>query len=83
MAMKCCCISTNVGAVDEIINNGSNGIIISTGKSDKLVDSIIYLLKNKKERIRMAENGYQKIINNFDSKIMAKKTKKIYNQILK
>ncbi len=81
MSMKCCCIATDVGAVDEIIDNKINGIIIKPGSSKDLARNISSVLNNEKMRVRMAEKGFKKIINNFDSKTMAIKTKKIYEKI--
>ncbi len=83
MAMKCCCISTDVGAVDEIIDNKKNGIIIKSGNSQQLVREISFLLENKQEMNRMAEDGCKKIRKNFTSAIMAEKTKRIYKRILR
>jgi glycosyltransferase involved in cell wall biosynthesis len=82
MSMKCCCISTNVGAVDEIIDDGINGIIMKLDDSQDLVEKINYLLNNEQDRQKIAENGYLKVKNNFTSKIMADKTKKVYERVI-
>jgi len=82
MAMKCCCIATNVGAVDEIIDNSINGFIVQPGSVDEIVEKIDYLLENENARVKLAENGYEKVIARFTSEIMANKTKKIYEDIL-
>ena len=83
MAMKCCCIATNAGAIDEIIDNNVNGIIVEPGNTPELIDNINYLLQNEHERFKLAANGYNKVVANFTAIEMAKQTKKIYNQILK
>ncbi|MEM4245070.1 MAG: glycosyltransferase family 4 protein [Candidatus Nanoarchaeia archaeon] len=83
MAMKCCCVATNVGAVDEIIDDAINGFIIKPGDVKDLVEKIKYLLENEQDRIKMAENGYLKVKNNFTSKVMGEKTKRIYEEMLK
>jgi glycogen(starch) synthase len=83
MAMKCCCVAANSGAVDEIIDHKINGIIVEPGDIVSLVDNINYLLEHRYERLRLAENGYRKVMANFTSIEMAKRTKMIYNEILK
>ena len=82
MSMKCCCISTNVGAVDEVIDNYINGIIINPGNHKGLAENIVYLIENPKIMRKFAENGRKKVLKNFRSDIMAKKTLQVYNKIV-
>lgn len=81
-AMKCPCISTKVGAVDEIIENNRNGFLIEPGDYDSLKEKTHLLLNNKKLRKKFAKNGHNKVIKNFTSKQMAKKTYKIYKELI-
>lgn len=82
MSMKTCCISTNVGAVDEIIDNNKNGIIINSGDSKALAENIIFLTENPKIATNMAKNAREKVLKNFRSDIMAKKTLEVYKQTI-
>jgi glycosyltransferase involved in cell wall biosynthesis len=83
MAMKCCCIATDVGAVTEIIDDGVDGIVIEPGSSKSLSNKVNYLLDNQKARKRLTKNAYRKVKANFTSKIMAQKTKMIYQKIVR
>lgn len=65
MACGLPCIGTNVGGIPEIVHNYINGLLISTDYSEKLRDSIIFILNNNntfnKLQIRTAiveTNGY-------------------------
>lgn len=82
MAMKNTCIASNVGAVDEIIDDGINGFLIEAGDYEKLTKYIFYLLENEDIRENLAENGFNKVRNNFTSVRMVEETKKFYEMIL-
>lgn len=82
MSMKCACIATDVGAVDEIINK-NNGILIQSGDFNSLKDSFKRLINNPKERNSLSRNGHNFVLNNFSDKDMAKKTYDFYKEILK
>ena len=82
MSMKCSCIATRVGAVDEIIDGKKNGLIISPGDHERLADCIEFLLSNPYQSRTIAENGRKKVLANFTSEIMAQKTKEFYECIL-
>jgi glycosyltransferase involved in cell wall biosynthesis len=45
------CIASNVGAVDEVINDRINGMIISPGNIEELSNSIEYLVVNSEQRL--------------------------------
>lgn len=55
------CISTDYSGVDEIIEDGVNGIIVPKNDIDKLAKEIIYLLKEKSVRQEIANNARKKI----------------------
>jgi len=82
MSMKCVCISYNVGAVDEIIEDGVNGYLVRVGDIETLIQKVEYLLADEGVRKRMAERGYLKIVNNFTAQRMAAATKQAYEIIL-
>jgi len=75
-------ISSKVGGIPEMIENNKNGILINPGNSKILSKSIINLLDNSSLRKRIGRNARTIAKNKFDSKIMAIKTKKFYEQVL-
>jgi len=78
MSCGCCCISTDVGAVDEIIENGINGFLLQPGDATLLSKKIKILALNKTLRKKMALQGYQKVHEHFTIQHMAAKTYKEY-----
>ena len=83
MSMKCCCIASNVGAIDEIIENKTNGILINPGDHQSLSNNIINLAENTNLMHKLSEKARKKVLKNFRSSIMAKKTYKVYKSITK
>ncbi len=82
MSMKCCCISTDTGAVNEIIDNNENGLLIGAGDYKRLAERIEHLLADGGIMKNLAENGRKKVLAKFRADIMALKTKKFYEGIL-
>lgn len=54
------CISTDYSGVDEIMEDGVNGIIVPKNDIDKLAKKIIYLLKEKDVRQEIVNNARKK-----------------------
>jgi len=81
--MKCACIATNVGAINEIIDNGRDGLIISPGDTNNLAKNILGLLEDKTKLKGLQENANKKALKKFSSQTMAKKTIEVYKEMLK
>ena len=46
-------------AVSDIIEDGQNGILVPTGDSESLADTMIRLINDPRERKRLAENSVE------------------------
>ncbi len=75
MACSCPIVSTNVGDVEEIIDN-TNGCYISPPNIHEISKYI------KKACTDIRTNGRDKIVNNYDSNAIANKTIDMYNSII-
>ena len=53
-------ITTNEGAIPEIIEDGYNGYIVKKNKPAELADKIEFLINNPKLRIEMGQNGLKR-----------------------
>jgi colanic acid/amylovoran biosynthesis glycosyltransferase len=62
-------ISTNVGAIPEIVLDGVTGLIVEKGNEDALTQSIQRLLNDAETRIRMGDEGRAQIERNFNASI--------------
>lgn len=75
-------ISTNVGAIPEVVSD-ENGILIEPGDIETLSQALIYLCINSEKMRKMSESNIRKIKENFDMKIMHKKIEEIYDRMIK
>jgi glycosyltransferase involved in cell wall biosynthesis len=75
-------ISTNVGALGDIIKDGINGIVIKDQSSEAIVRAVDLLIKDENLRNKMACNNRQKVKNEFDAKIIFNKIEGIYHKLL-
>ena len=64
-------VATKVGGVPELISNNETGLLVPSANPEKLSKAILYLLVEKKERVRLAENAYKILKEKYDwSKII-------------
>jgi len=75
-------IASKTGGIPEIIENGINGVLIPPENPKKLTRSILEIFNDDFKRNSYIEEGYKKVKNSFDAKIMAKKTQEVYDEVL-
>lgn len=80
-AMVCSCpvITSSVGGTPEIIKDGENGLLISL--DPKEIAKKIELLEKDKELIKKIKNNGLKSLANYDSSIISKKYRDLYEKI--
>lgn len=81
--MKKPIISTDVGGLSQLIQQGNNGYLIAVGDSENLANKINILANDKDKLKDMGENLYNKVRDNFSSDSMAKEHVKIYEEIIR
>ena len=72
MALGIPSVSTNVNAIPEAVKNLETGILIEAGDSNALADAIEILKTDEELRERLAKNGREFVLRNFDEKEVAK-----------
>jgi len=76
-------ISTNNGAISEIINHGKNGMIVSMKQPEELAKAILELLnKNASEITKLSQNAQVKFNNEYTISVFEKNISQVFNQIL-
>ena len=80
-SLKIPVVAFNVGAGNEIITNNETGLLATPFSSESLAEKIIYLLQHAEERNKIAENAYDKFINDFTVEKMVAKTVQWYKSI--
>ncbi len=83
MATKTPVIVSDIGGFAEFVEHGINGYKVIPGNSQSLVDLITYLLVNKKEANKIAENGYKLVKGKYNWEQIAAKTLRLYQDVLK
>ncbi len=82
MALGLPVISTLVGGVPEIVENGVNGYLIKPGDVELLSEKILYLARHPEIRERMAKLNRIKARELFAPDVIAKKLQSIFNELL-
>lgn len=73
MALKLPVITTNVGAIEGVVRNYDNGILIVQDDPNELEKSLSHLIENLTLRQELAENAYLDVLNNYEWKSIFKK----------
>ncbi|MCK4400870.1 glycosyltransferase family 4 protein, partial [bacterium] len=74
-------VATDVGGNKEIIINGENGFIVSSGDEDALADRILTLAGNEELTKKMGL-ATKETVKNFSLSRMAYKTEKLYEELM-
>ena len=74
-------ISTNVGAIPEVVDNGKTGIIVPPRDSKALADAILKLAEAKDLRIKMGMEGRKKAEREYDWDTIVEKYERIYESL--
>lgn len=82
MSYKLPIVSTRVGALPEVIEEGANGFLVEPGNIKALTEKIEILAKNKNLREEIGRNNYEKIKNEYSMDHLVKKLANIYNILL-
>ena len=76
-------VSTRVGGIPEIIEEGINGFLIMPGDKEALFEKLLALSKDLDLCLKIGENNISKVKKEYDISIYSKKLKFIYNSLIK
>lgn len=81
MSKKLPIVSTRVGAVTEIIENGNGGLLAEPRNSNDLAKNMLKLMKSSKEELQsFGQNNFKFLKNNFTMEIVVEKFLEAYKQ---
>ncbi len=83
MAMGKPVVGTSVNAIPEVVQHGVNGFVVPLRNGEALGEAILKLLENKEERINFGKAGRYWVEKDFSLEQFAKKTEKVYFELLK
>ncbi|HSM62670.1 MAG TPA: glycosyltransferase family 4 protein [Gillisia sp.] len=75
-------VSTNVGGISEIIEDGVNGFLAPAGDSKTLADKIIQLIEKEPLISKFTALSHKKVSENYNTQLMAAKTLQEYKTVL-
>jgi glycosyltransferase involved in cell wall biosynthesis len=81
MASRLPVIATKVGAVEDVIQNKKNGILLEAGDADALAEALEELITDKEKRQEYAEKSYQDVCKRFSDTHMAQRYQQIYTEV--
>ena len=74
-------VGSNFGGIPDVVKDGENGLLVPPNDIDSLVNALIKLLNNQKERKEMGLNGKNKAkMYSWDN--IANETNEIYNKVI-
>ena len=75
-------VTTNVGGIPEIIDDGKNGFLVEPFNSGELADRILYFLENPTVASEFGFLGRKTIEERFDWRLIVKKVLRVYEEAL-
>jgi glycosyltransferase involved in cell wall biosynthesis len=78
MAASLPIISTPVGGIPEVIEEGINGYLIEPGDYESLANKILLLVENEDLRARISSNNSQKIKSMYDISVVVERLRNTY-----
>ncbi len=83
MACEKVVISSDIGSTPTLIKDGRDGILFKTKDTNQLIEKVKMILNNRELTKRIGKSARKKVLKDFTSKIMAKRTIQIYNEVIK
>jgi glycosyltransferase involved in cell wall biosynthesis len=75
-------VTTNVGGIPEMIENGRNGFLVQPSNARELADKILYYIEHPAAASEMAFHARKTILERFDWRLIVKKVLKVYDEAL-
>jgi glycosyltransferase involved in cell wall biosynthesis len=75
-------IATDVPGCREIVEHQVNGLLVPAHEVERLVEAIRFLHQNPDERIRMGQAGREKVLRQFDQRLVFEATHAVYLELL-
>ena len=75
-------VTTDWVGCKEVVEEGKNGFLVPVKDSVALASAIEKLINNEELRIKMGRYGREKVLKEFDEKIIVNQTMKLYQEVL-
>jgi glycosyltransferase involved in cell wall biosynthesis len=75
-------VTTNVGGIPEMIDNGKNGFLVQPFNAKQLSDKILHCLEHPAAALEMGFSARQTILERFDWRLIVQKVLRVYEEAL-
>ena len=75
-------VTTKVGGIPEVIENGKNGLLVEPANSQEMANAITTLLRDEEMRLKMGKRGRKIAEEKYNAEVIARRVLKIYEDIL-
>lgn len=82
MAMEKAIVASNIGWATEVVQEGVNGYLVHPQEHEKFASRIAELLENPEWRTKIGKAARQRIVETFESGIIAKKNEAFYKRMI-
>jgi N,N'-diacetylbacillosaminyl-diphospho-undecaprenol alpha-1,3-N-acetylgalactosaminyltransferase len=82
MCMEKPIVTTDWVGCKEVVEEGKNGFLVPVKDHIALASAIEKLINNEELRIKMGRYGREKVLKEFDEKIIVNQTMKLYQEVL-
>jgi N,N'-diacetylbacillosaminyl-diphospho-undecaprenol alpha-1,3-N-acetylgalactosaminyltransferase len=82
MCMEKPIVTTDWVGCKEVVEEGKNGFLVPVKDHVALASAIEKLINNEELRVRMGKYGREKVLREFDEKIIVNQTMKLYQEVL-
>lgn len=83
MGCECPVIAGDLPAIHDSIAHEENGLLVPSGKSEALADTILRALNDPDLRLKLAAEGRKRVVGKFDWEAIALKYAEICNKVIK
>jgi glycosyltransferase involved in cell wall biosynthesis len=73
-------VATAISAIPELVETEKTGLLVQTGQPQQLADAMIRLLTDTELRARVISAARQRVIQDFDNKVLIKQLAEIYKK---
>lgn len=74
-------VATNVGGLDEIVVHGESGLLVDSRSPEEIARAVRRLTENETLRVRLVENGRDRIRTIFSEKYMLDRLRQVYRGV--
>lgn len=75
-------VSTKVGGIPEVIEDGVSGVLVSPESPEKLAEKILYILNNRVFGEDLAINAFEKVKKNYSISVYTRKLLEFYKEVI-